>query len=44
MTAFISLVQAMSGGVASELGHRARETLLEEEKLLRGFGVYAIES
>lgn len=43
MTAFTSLVQAMSGGVAGELGHHARETLLEEEKLLSGFGVYAVE-
>jgi DNA-binding MurR/RpiR family transcriptional regulator len=42
MTAFTSLVQAMSGGVAGELGHDARETLLEEERLLRGFGVYAV--
>lgn len=43
MTAFTSLVQAISGGVASELGHEARATLLQEEELLRGFGVYLIE-
>ncbi|AII04167.1 MULTISPECIES: MurR/RpiR family transcriptional regulator [Rhodococcus] len=43
MTAFTSLAQAMSGGVAHLLGHQVRETLLEEEKLLSSFRVYATE-
>ncbi len=41
MTAFTSLIQALSAGVANELGHQVRETLLAEEALLGGFGVYA---
>lgn len=43
MTAFTSLAQAMAAGVAQLLGHRVRDSLLEEEKLLRGFGVYATD-
>ncbi|WP_433756320.1 MurR/RpiR family transcriptional regulator [Nocardia sp. CA-135398] len=43
MTAFISLAQAMTGAVAQVLGHEVRPTLLEEEKLLSEFGVYAPE-
>ncbi|MFI6959961.1 MurR/RpiR family transcriptional regulator [Nocardia sp. NPDC050408] len=41
MTAFTSLAQAMTGAVAQLLGHEVRSTLLEEEKLLSEFGVYA---
>ncbi|MFQ6396359.1 MurR/RpiR family transcriptional regulator [Nocardia sp. KC 131] len=41
MTAFTSLVQAMTGAVAQILGHEVRPTLAEEEKLLDEFGVYA---
>lgn len=41
MTAFTSLAQAMTGAVAQTLGHEVRPTLLEEEKLLEEFGVYA---
>ncbi|PBC45150.1 transcriptional regulator [Rhodococcus sp. ACS1] len=44
MTAFTSLAQAMSGGVAQLLGHRVRETLLEEEKLLSSFSVYVTDA
>ncbi|MBF6195981.1 MULTISPECIES: MurR/RpiR family transcriptional regulator [Nocardia] len=43
MTAFTSIVQAMSGAVAHLLGHEVRETLLEEERLLDEFGVYAAD-
>jgi DNA-binding MurR/RpiR family transcriptional regulator len=40
LTAFTSLVQALAAGVAQELGHEARSTLLCEEELLEEFGVY----
>ncbi|HET6636186.1 MAG TPA: MurR/RpiR family transcriptional regulator [Streptomyces sp.] len=40
LTAFTSLVQALAAGVAQELGHEARSTLLREEQLLEEFGVY----
>lgn len=40
MTAFISLVQALSAGVAQARGHEARNSLLQEEELLGDFGVY----
>jgi DNA-binding MurR/RpiR family transcriptional regulator len=40
MTAFISLVQALSAGVAQARGHDARNSLLQEEQLLGDFGVY----
>jgi DNA-binding MurR/RpiR family transcriptional regulator len=40
LTAFTSLVQALAAGVAQELGHEARSTLLREEELLEEFGVY----
>jgi DNA-binding MurR/RpiR family transcriptional regulator len=43
MTAFTSLVQALCAGVAQFKGHDARATLLQEERLLRDFGVYADE-
>ncbi|MEU0500665.1 MurR/RpiR family transcriptional regulator [Nocardia sp. NPDC005998] len=43
MTAFVSLVQAMTGDVARILGHEVRPTLLEEEKLLDEFGIYATD-
>ncbi|WP_330230400.1 MurR/RpiR family transcriptional regulator [Nocardia sp. NBC_00508] len=43
MTAFTSIVQAMSGAVAHLLGHEVRDTLLEEERLLGEFGVYAAD-
>ncbi|MGW4767733.1 MurR/RpiR family transcriptional regulator [Nocardia sp. NPDC004278] len=43
MTAFTSLTQAMTGDVARILGHEVRSTLLEEEKLLDEFGVYATD-
>jgi hypothetical protein len=33
----------MAAGVAQLRGHRVRESLLEEEKLLRGFGVYVTD-
>ncbi|MFD0359995.1 MurR/RpiR family transcriptional regulator [Nocardia sp. GCM10030253] len=41
MTAFTSLVQAMTGAVAHLLGHQVRPTLLDEERLLAEFGTYA---
>ncbi|WP_406270070.1 MurR/RpiR family transcriptional regulator [Nocardia sp. NBC_00881] len=44
MTAFTSLAQAMTGEVAHILGHQVRPTLLEEEKLLGEFGVYAADT
>ncbi|WP_032404180.1 MurR/RpiR family transcriptional regulator [Rhodococcoides fascians] len=43
MTAFTSVVQALTAGVAQIHGHEVRATLLEEEKLLRDFGVYNSE-
>jgi DNA-binding MurR/RpiR family transcriptional regulator len=43
LAAFTSVVQAMAAGVAHGLGHRARSTLLQEEVLLRDFGVYTGE-
>lgn len=42
LTAFTSLVQALAAGVAQELGHEARSTLLREEQLLEEFGVYEV--
>lgn len=44
MTAFTSLVQALSADVAQRTGHSAREHLLEEEELLNSFGVYAADA
>ncbi|MFI5541333.1 MurR/RpiR family transcriptional regulator [Nocardia sp. NPDC051900] len=43
ITAFTSIVQALSGAVAHLLGREVRETLLEEERLLGEFGVYAAD-
>ncbi|MER7197852.1 transcriptional regulator [Streptomyces sp. CB01635] len=40
LTAFTSLVQALAAGVAQARGHDARSTLLREEELLEGLGVY----
>ncbi|MGW2339122.1 MurR/RpiR family transcriptional regulator [Streptomyces sp. NPDC001661] len=40
LTAFTSLVQALAAGVARSRGHEARSTLLREEQLLEGLGVY----
>ncbi|WP_063052549.1 MurR/RpiR family transcriptional regulator [Nocardia arthritidis] len=44
MTAFTSIVQAMSAAVAHLLGHEGRENLLEEERLLAEFDVYTADS
>ncbi|MQA01945.1 MAG: SIS domain-containing protein [Streptosporangiales bacterium] len=44
VTAFTSLTQALAGGVAQALGHQARETLLDEEALLRDFHAYTDEA
>jgi DNA-binding MurR/RpiR family transcriptional regulator len=41
MTAFTSLVQAITSGVAQVHGSDVRAVLLEEEKMLQEFGVYA---
>jgi DNA-binding MurR/RpiR family transcriptional regulator len=43
MTAFTSLAQALAADVAQRLGHRARSTLLREERLLEEFAVYDAE-
>jgi DNA-binding MurR/RpiR family transcriptional regulator len=40
LTAFTSLVQALAAGVAQLRGHQARSSLLQEEALLKEFGVY----
>ncbi|HKN52121.1 MAG TPA: MurR/RpiR family transcriptional regulator [Amycolatopsis sp.] len=44
LTAFTSLVQALSTEVALRLGTRTRDELLTDEGLLREFGVYIRES
>lgn len=41
MTAFVSLAQALVASVAVQRGTRSRSALLEEEDLLREFGIYA---
>ncbi|HTJ69168.1 MAG TPA: MurR/RpiR family transcriptional regulator [Actinospica sp.] len=43
LTAFTALVQALGAGVAEARGHEARSTLLREEELLDGFGVYTTD-
>lgn len=40
MTAFTVLVQALAASVAQQMGHSARESLLEEEGLLSSFETY----
>jgi DNA-binding MurR/RpiR family transcriptional regulator len=41
MTAFTSLIQAITSGVAQIHGSDVRATLFEEERMLEEFGVYA---
>jgi DNA-binding MurR/RpiR family transcriptional regulator len=41
VTAFVSLVQALATGVALRNGTRSRDELLQDERLLTHFGVYA---
>ncbi|WP_324193922.1 MurR/RpiR family transcriptional regulator [Nocardia blacklockiae] len=44
MTAFTSLVQALTAGVAKSHGREARASLLQEERLLGDFQVYTTDS
>ncbi|RDI52674.1 RpiR family transcriptional regulator [Nocardia mexicana] len=44
MTAFTSLVQALTAGVAKSHGREARASLLQEERLLSDFHVYTTDS